>query len=118
MRVVRYVAALAVCGVIAAACENASTVDDSYYRLQMEWDLRNLVSAQDAYFTSNATYSVVPADLHFIPSYGVTVTIGAANPTGWNATSKHFDSSVICGVYAGNASSPIPGASKKEPACP
>lgn len=118
MRTVRLLMAAGLCGVIAAACENASTVDDSYYRLQMEWDLRNLVNAQDAYFTSNAAYTTSASQLRFIPSYGVTVTIGAATMTGWNATSKHFDSSVICGVYAGNASSPIPGASKKEPACP
>lgn len=118
MRAVRLMAAVAVCGILAAGCENASTVDDSYYRLQMEHDLLNLLNAQDAYFLDNASYTTSTTSLSFLPSYGVTVTIGSASATGWNATSKHFDTSVICGVFAGSATSPIPGASKREPACP
>jgi hypothetical protein len=114
----RYVLAAAACGLVAAACENPSTVDDSYYRLQMEWDLINLVSAQDAYFTATAAYTTSAAALEYIPSYGVTVTIGSANATGWSATSRHFDSKVVCGVFAGSATSPITGATKREPACP
>ena len=118
MRAVRWLAAVAACGILAAGCENASTVDDSYYRLQMEHDLLNLVNAQDAYFLGNASYTTSTASLDFHSSYGVTVTIGSASATGWAATSKHFDSSVICGVFAGSATTPIPGATKKEPACP
>ena len=118
MRAVKLLMAAGICGLLASACENASTVDDSYYRLQMEWDMINLVNAQDAYFTTNATYTASASALEYIPSYGVTVTIGAATATGWNATSKHFDSQVMCGVFVGTASSPIPGATKREPACP
>jgi hypothetical protein len=118
MRMVRCLMAAGLCGLAVAACENASTVDDSYYRLQMEYDLRNLVNAQDAYFLDNTSYTTSASALKYLPSYGVTVTIGAATATGWSATSKHFDSQVICGVYAGSAATPIPGATKREPACP
>src|SRR3954469_10242634 len=114
----RNLVAAALFGLGVAACENASTVDDSYYRLQMEYDLLNLVNAQDAYFLDNTTYTTSASALKYLPSYGVTVTIGEATATGWSATSKHFDSHVVCGVFAGNAASPIPGATKKEPACP
>ena len=118
MRMMRYLVTAAACVLLAAACENASTVDDSYYRLQMEWDLLNLVNAQDAYFTATAAYTTSASALEYIPSYGVTVTIGSASATGWSATSRHFDSSVICGVFVGSATTPIPGATKREPACP
>ena len=104
--------------VVVAACERSATVDDSYYRLQMEQDLLNLLHAQDAYFTANNTYSAQMSPVGFYASYGVTVTIGTATSSGWNATASHFHSSSVCGVFVGSAPSPIAGAVKREPACP
>jgi hypothetical protein len=101
-----------------AACERSATVDDSYYRLQMEQDLLNLLHAEDAYFTANATYSGTAGPAGFYPSYGVTVKIGTATATGWNATASHFHASSDCGIFVGDAPSPINGATKREPACP
>ncbi len=118
MRLWTCAAAAGLCGLLATACENASSVDDSYYRLQMEWDLINLVNAQDAYFADNAAFTTSASSLNYVPSYGVTVTISSASATGWNATSKHFDSKVTCGVFVGNATPPIAGLVAREPACP
>ena len=114
----RTLSLLAGAALVVAACERTATVDESYYRLQMEQDLLNLVQVEDTYFSANATYSAVASQLHYYPSYGVTVTIGAVSATGWNATASHFHSSNICGVFVGTASSPIAGAVKREPACP
>ena len=110
--------ALALGGALLAACERAPTIDESYYRLQMETDLLNLMFVEDAYFTDNATYTSSLPALRYGPSYGVTITFGVANATGWNATASHFHSSSFCGVFVGTAPSPVAGAVKREPACP
>ena len=118
MRAILAVTMLGIAGVLAAACERSATVDDSYYRLQMEQDLLNLVQVEDSYFTDNASYTTSMSQMGFFPSYGVTVTIFSASATGWSATARHFHTSSTCGVFVGTAASPVPGAVKREPACP
>ena len=53
-------------------------------------DLRNLATAQEAYFAANASYTSNLADLTgFRQSPGVTVTVGGITTTSFTATASH-----------------------------
>jgi hypothetical protein len=83
----------------------------------MKADLRNLVAAEEIYFADQVTYTTSLRALSFIPSTGVSVMIGTAVGTGWNATATHSATGKICGIFVGGASSPLPGANEGEPVC-
>ena len=83
----------------------------------MKSDLRNLVTAQEAFFSDNNTYAAGTGTVQtatavaFVPSSGNTVTLAAVTAGGWNATASnpavpttatpHF-----CGIYVGTAATP------------
>ena len=52
-------------------------------------DLRNLVTAEEAYFSDFTTYTTTLATTQFQPSTGVTYAVSAATATGWAATATH-----------------------------
>ena len=56
------------------------------YVTAMKSDLKNMVSAAEAYFSDNNTYAgyVAPPG-----SSGVSLAIGANDATGWDATATH-----------------------------
>jgi len=83
----------------------------------MKSDLRDLVTAEESYFADNTTYTTAASALRFTPSAGVTVTIGTASGTGWNATATHVSTSKTCAIYVGSAAAPIPGGNQGEPNC-
>src|SRR5262249_47522438 len=87
------------------------------YLASMKSDLRNLVTAQESYFSDYATYST-NLGTYFSSSAGVTVTIGTATGSGWNATSRHNATTRTCGIYYGTASAPVAGQNESEPRCP
>ena len=65
--------------------------------------LKNLASQQEIYYADNYSYTTVLADLGFAESEGVTVAVGAANATGWSATSTHSGTTETCAVFYGDA---------------
>lgn len=91
--------------------------DHGAYVAAMKSDLRNLVTAEEIYFADSVTYTTSPTNLYFMSSAGVTVTIRAADNTGWSATAKHNGSDQVCGIWVGNASPPIRGSNEGEPKC-
>ena len=104
-------------------------------------DLRNLVTAQEAFFSDNQDYAggtyvgdgtvytqtnglAGAGRLAFTPSANNTVVVTYVDAAGWKATSSNpavtSTSSDVCGVYVGvAANSPNAGAVKAEgaPAC-
>ena len=50
-------------------------------------DLRNLVTAEEAYFYDNSAYTTDVSSLNIRMTSGVTITFGAATAGGWSATS-------------------------------
>ena len=65
-------------------------------------DLRNLATAEEAYFYTNGIYSSSTTSLNLIPSPGVTFTFGTVNGGGWAATVTHPQAYPIkCGLYMG-----------------
>ena len=83
----------------------------------MKSDLRNLVTAQEAYFADNVTYATTPTNLIYHVSAGNVVTIMGATGSGWSATASSTASTKTCGVFIGTATPPIAGQTEGGPAC-
>ncbi len=93
---------------------------ENAYMASMKSDLRNLVTAQETYFSDNTTYTsdMSAAGLNINASAGVsvTVTITAGPPVGFSATSGHIGTTETCAVFI--ASPPVaPAVSEGEPRC-
>jgi prepilin-type N-terminal cleavage/methylation domain-containing protein len=97
-------------GILAAiAIPKFSTTKEKAYVAAMKSDLRNLGTAQEAYFSDFNTYSAsLPTD--YTPSTGVTVVVGTVSGTGWAATSAHQNTTKTCAIAYG-------GAGTTEPIC-
>lgn len=70
------------------------------FLVTMKSDLRNLASAQEAYFSDWQTYSSSLANLGtlFIVSPRVSVSIDSATVTGWGATATYTTTTQTCSV--------------------
>ncbi|MBI3082247.1 MAG: prepilin-type N-terminal cleavage/methylation domain-containing protein [Gemmatimonadetes bacterium] len=106
-------------GILAAiAIPKFANTKEKAYIASMKSDLRNLVTAEEAYFADNLLYTTSLATTQYNASAGVTVTIGAASGTGWNATSAHNGTLKTCAIYAGDASYVVsPATNEGEPTC-
>ncbi|MGQ0765292.1 MAG: type IV pilin protein [Gemmatimonadota bacterium] len=67
-------------------------------------DLRNLATAQEAYFYDNGSYTSSLVALNFNASPGVTFTFGTATAGGWSANATHPQAFPIqCALFVGSA---------------
>jgi len=67
-------------------------------------DLKNLATAQEAYFYENGTYTGTLDELNLDSSSGVVLTIDEATPGGWSALATHPAAFPLeCAIYMGNA---------------
>ncbi len=74
------------------------------YVAQMKADLRNLATAEEAFFYDSTTYTSVLADLNnFSPSTGVGLVVNEATPKGWSATASHMQIPRRCYLFSGGA---------------
>ncbi len=92
------------------------------YFSAMKADLKNLVSAQELYYSPASDYSYAPAlaDLDgFNPSSGVTIDLVSGTHTGWSATSRHtgLQAAQTCAVFYGEAAAVAPAATPGVIAC-
>lgn len=79
------------------------------YVAQMKSDLRNLATAEEAFFYDSTKYTSSLAALNnFSASSGVTLVI-SASPGGWNAMAQHAHTPRRCYLFAGSGP-PIPPA--------
>ncbi len=83
----------------------------------MKADLRNLVTAQEAYFSDNVTYAASVNRLNYTVSPGTTVTIVSSSGTGWSATASNVAAKATCGIFVGSAQPPFPGQSEGAAEC-
>ena len=89
----------------------------------MKSDLRNLVTAQEAFFSDNQTYATglgaaqvntvaggaCGGTVAFVPTSGNIVVVGACTAAGWNATATNATlkgAIQTCGIYVGSAAAP------------
>ena len=93
----------------------------------MKSDLRNLVTAQEAYFSDNQTYAPAigaaqaAGVVAFVPTQNNVLTLSTVTAAGWaaQATNATLKGTITkCGIYVGSGTAPN-GAVKAEgaPAC-
>jgi len=105
-------------GILAAvAIVKFRNVKEKAYIASMQSDLRVLVTVEEAYFTDNVTYANTTTNLNYIASAGNTITVGAANGTGWSATATNNMTTKTCGIYVGSATPPVTGELEGAPTC-
>lgn len=74
------------------------------YVAQMKSDLKNLATAEEAFFYDSTFYTSSLAALNnFNSSTGVTLTIVTASPGGWSARAVHAQTPRQCVLFEGNA---------------
>ena len=72
------------------------------YASTLKADLRNLATAQEAYYYENSEYSTNVSDLKLSVSPGVTVSIVTATPAGWAASATHNAANpLMCAIFIG-----------------
>lgn len=101
-------------GILAAiAIPKFQNTKGKAYATAMKSDLRNLATAQEAYYYENSTYANNVALLTFTPSTGVVVNILQAGAGGWSGTSTHPRAwPLTCAIYFGNAAPVAPATSE------
>lgn len=77
-------------GILAAiAIPKFATTKEKAYMATMKTDLRNLVTAQEGYFSDNQAFTTDLNALNFDPSTNVTVVVNSAANADWDATATH-----------------------------
>ncbi|HLA91583.1 MAG TPA: prepilin-type N-terminal cleavage/methylation domain-containing protein [Gemmatimonadaceae bacterium] len=103
-------------GILAAiAIPKFANTKEKAYIASMKSDLRNLVTAQEAYFSdNNSTYASSTGTLgtNYKASSGVTVTIGGVTATGWSASATHNSTTKTCAISLGGGAT-----NEGEPIC-
>ena len=103
-------------GILAAiAIPKFANTKEKAYIASMKSDLRNLVTAQEAYFSdNNSAYaaSTTAMGTAYRSSTGVTVTIGGVTATGWTATATHGSTTKTCTLSLGGGAT-----NEGEPVC-
>ncbi len=80
-----------------------SNTRERAFLASMKSDLRNLATAEEAYFYDFATYATSLASLaQFAPSSGTTVTINQATMAGWSATASRPGLPKQCYLFVGS----------------
>jgi prepilin-type N-terminal cleavage/methylation domain-containing protein len=99
-------------GILAAiAIPKFAGTKSKAYVAAMKSDLKNLVTAQESYFSDNAKYGDVAgliAAKVWAATTGVNAAVQGNTATGFAATATHAGATgtTACGVYVGSAASP------------
>jgi prepilin-type N-terminal cleavage/methylation domain-containing protein len=81
-------------------------------------DLRNLATAQEAYFYDNTTYTTNLTLLNVTMSPGTTVTWGTVNGAGWGASVTHpMAFPITCAMFVGSAPAVAPATTEGQLTC-
>ncbi len=98
-------------GILAAiAVPQFAKAREKAYFAAMKADMRNLAAQQELHYATEYEYTGSLADLGFVASEAVSVTVSAST-SGWSATATHdaLDAAEGCAIYYGNAMAPTIG---------
>jgi type IV pilus assembly protein PilA len=97
-------------GLLAAiAIPKLANTKQKAYVAQMKSDLKNLATAEEAFFYDSTYYTSSLASLNnFRSSTGVTLTVLQATPGGWAARADHSQTARLCVLFQGNATPVAP----------
>jgi type IV pilus assembly protein PilA len=107
-------------GILAAiAIPKFANTKQKAYITAMKSDLRNLVTAEEAYFADSSKYTGVVTDLKFQSTNSVSTPAITAGTGNWYATVSHSQiaSPFQCGVGINTTNPVVAGASEGEPIC-
>src|ERR1700675_383440 len=108
-------------GILAAiAIPKFANTKEKAYIASMKSDLRNLVTAEEAYFADSVKYATavqcanppVAGKVAWCPTTGnstVTPTIGTGTQAGWTASITNQNTSKKCAIYVGAITPATPG---------
>ena len=116
-------------GILAAiAIPKFANTKEKAYLASMKSDLRNLVTAEEAYFSDYTTYvggnatnlagTGTPLDptTQFVPSAGVSVAVTPNAGIGYSASATHTGTTKTCAIFLGTG--PLaPATVEGEPKC-
>lgn len=81
-------------------------------------DIRNLATAQEAYFYEHAMYANNLTDLNFQGSPGVVFTFGVASAAGWQAKVTHpLAYPIECAMFVGGVPAYAPATVEAQARC-
>lgn len=84
----------------------------------MRSDLRNLTTAEEAYFYDHTKYTTSLDSMYVTPSHGDVITVMEATATGWSATSQNPESwPHFCALFLGDATPIAPATVSGVVAC-
>ena len=105
-------------GILAAiAIPKFANTKEKAYIAAMKSDLRNLVTAEEAYFADFTTYSTDKVAVGANESAGVTVTIGNATGKGFAASSVHTGTAKTCTIWVGDGGGGPTAGAEGAPTC-
>lgn len=108
-------------GILAAiAITNFGNSKERAMVAAMKTDLRNLISAEEAFYSNGQVYyggAVPNAAMPFDPSQGITVTLSSVTATGWAAEATHMSTSKTCAIFVGDATPVAPATDDGRVAC-
>ncbi|MGH7718730.1 MAG: type IV pilin protein [Gemmatimonadaceae bacterium] len=106
-------------GILAAiAVPKFGTTKGKAYSATLKSDLRNLATAQEAYYYDNGTYAANLGLLNVLPSTGVSMSVAEATAAGWSASATHGQSTpVLCAVFFGSAAPVAPATAEGTVTC-
>ena len=95
-------------GILAAiAIPKFANTKEKAYVASMKSDLRNLITAQEAYFSdNNSNYAPAISNLgtNYKASTGITVTLNTVTNTGWKASATSNSTAKTCTIELGGGS--------------
>jgi prepilin-type N-terminal cleavage/methylation domain-containing protein len=106
-------------GILAAiAIPKFANTKSKAYITAMKSDLRNLVTAEEAFFADSSSYTSNVSLLKFQNSTGTNLPTIVAGPGYWSATNSHTQiPGMQCGVGINTTNPVISSASEGEPVC-
>ena len=107
-------------GILAAiAIPKFANTKNKAYRPAMMSDLRNLVTAEEAYFSDSTAYAPdTLTGMKFHPSAGVTFPSITTSPGAWYATNTHTQlPGATCSIAVNTSNTLFPTAGDGEPVC-
>lgn len=108
-------------GILAAiAIPKFANTKEKSYIATMKSDLKNMATAQEAYYYDNGVYyngGIPNAAFDFAPSTGVTINILVGDIGGWSGTANYVGIARVCAIFVGGAAPPAPAVLEGSPEC-
>ena len=105
-------------GILASiAIPKFGNTKEKAYVAGMKADLRNLVTAEEAYFAEYVTYAAATSSLNYNVSTGNSIYVLGATGSGWSATATNTGTAHTCGIYIGTGTPPMTGQAEGQPVC-